>query len=208
MENNTTEICHQCMIIEESIHRAISYKEYRSLVEQHVQNGTSSGPVQNEGLAQYTQLNHSRMRRLDKTIAIDHSNLERLSEFKGRHTWLVITESWCGDAAQVLPIMNKVAELSSDIELKVVLRDEHPELMDEFLTHGSRSIPKLIAYDCEHHEIIAEWGPRPKEATDMVREYVGRYGNLSPEFKKDLQIWYNKDKGQSIIEELVDLLGD
>jgi len=194
------------MIVEDSIRHAISYQEYRNLVEEHVKNGTSTAPIQSEGLSQYTQLNHSRMRRLDKTITINDTSIARVNEFNERHTWLVITESWCGDAAQVLPIINKVSELTPEIDLKIVLRDDHPELMDEFLTNESRSIPKLIAYDREQRDVVGEWGPRPREATEMVRQQINEFGNLSPQFKKDLQIWYNKDKGQSTIEELVELI--
>jgi hypothetical protein len=190
----------------QTIENATSYQEYRELVSRHVQNGTSTGPNQTEALTQYTLLNDSRMRRLDKTTKIPDSDLDRISRFKGNQTWLVLTESWCGDAAQSLPIMNKIAELTEKIDLKVVLRDENLDLMNAFLTNGSQSIPKLIVIDTTTNDIIGEWGPRPSIATEMVNSYKSEHGSLSPEFKQDLQVWYNKDKGVNIAEDLTKLL--
>ncbi len=193
-------------LIKESLKTAISYKEYRELVSEHVQNGSSTGPIQTADLSQYTLLNDSRMRRLDKTTKVPMSILEKLEGFKKKVTWLVLTESWCGDAAQSMPVMNKMAEMASGIDFKVVLRDENPELMNAFLTNGGMSIPKLIAFDSETNQILGDWGPRPTYATQMVDLYKKEHGKLTPEFKQDLQVWYNKDKGQSIVEDLSGLL--
>ena len=189
-------------LIKESLKSAISYKEYRIMVSEHVQNGTSTGPNQTADLSQYTLLNDSRMRRLDRTTKISGSIQEKLEGFQEKVTWLVLTESWCGDAAQSMPVMNKMAEMASGIDFKVVLRDENPELMNAFLTNGGMSIPKLIAFNSETNEILGDWGPRPTMATQMVNSYKKEHGGLTPEFKQDLQVWYNKDKGQNIVEDL------
>ncbi len=206
MKNKIDTTLDKCLIIKQSNDHAISYSEYRKLVEDHVEKGTSTSPIQTEALTQFTLLNHSRMNRLDKTIKVADPVKEKFQNYDGRQIWLVIAESWCGDAAQVLPVINKLAELTAGIDLKIVLRDEHPELMGAFLTNGSRSIPKLIACDLGINEVIHEWGPRPREATQMVRDFISEFGSLTPEFKRDLQVWYNKDKGQSTIEELAGLL--
>ncbi|EPR73230.1 Thioredoxin [Winogradskyella psychrotolerans RS-3] len=105
-----------------------------------------------------------------------------------------------------MPIINKVAELNGNIDYKVVLRDENEALMDQFLTNGGKSIPKLIMLDTETNTVIDSFGPRPTVATNMVQAYKAEHGMLTPEFKEDLQRWYNKDKGQSTIEDLVGLL--
>ena len=77
--------------------------------------------------------------------------------------------------------------------------------MNEFLTNGSKSIPKLIVLD-ENHEVVNSWGPRPAEPTQMVANYKRKHGQLDAEFKKQLQIWYNKDKGKNTQEDLIKLL--
>jgi hypothetical protein len=78
--------------------------------------------------------------------------------------------------------------------------------MDAFLTNGTRSIPKLIVFDNLSHEIVGEWGPRPSEATSMAAEAKRNEGSLSKEFKQQLQGWYNRDKGATIMNEIVKLL--
>lgn len=193
-------------LIQKALESAISYPAYRIVVEKHVENGTSTGPVQTEALANYTLLNHSRMKRLDKTIKISEEIEEQFKNFGGSQTWLVLTESWCGDAAQSMPAMQKLADLAPHIDMKVVLRDEHLELMNAFLTNGSMSIPKLIMFDNDRQEVVGDWGPRPTLATQMVADYKKEHGILTPEFKQDLQVWYNKDKSQNVISDLSQLL--
>ncbi|NRA93169.1 MAG: thioredoxin family protein, partial [Psychroserpens sp.] len=107
-------------IIEESINRSISYEEYRSLVSKLVEEKSTSGNEKTEALANYTMLNERRMKRWDKTVRISEDLVERIKEFSRDITWLVITESWCGDAAHVIPVLNKIAELNSNIDLRLV----------------------------------------------------------------------------------------
>ena len=104
-----------------------------------------------------------------------------------------------------MPILNKIAESSSKIELKIVLRDENPELMNLYLTNGSKSIPKILIVDTQNN-VVNSWGPRPSIATKMVIDYKEQNGSLDVDFKKNLQIWYNKDKGENIEKELLELL--
>lgn len=167
----------------------------------------TSGLEQTEALINYTMLNDRRMKRWDKTIKIADNLTERISQLKTDMTWLVITESWCGDAAHVIPVLNKLALLNDGIDLRLVYRDEHLELMDQFLTNGNRSIAKVIMIDNQTKSVLATYGPRPSEATKMVNDYKVLHGQLTPEFKEDLQRWYNKDKGATVVLDLVNLLG-
>lgn len=192
-------------IIENSLKKAMSYKQYRLLVSKLIEEGKSTGDTQTEDLLSYSVLNDKRMSRLDKTIEISEEIKNKVKAVEKEQTWLVLTEGWCGDAAQNVPVINKIAEENSNINLQLVLRDENLELMDEFLTNGGRSIPKLIALD-ENHNVIGTWGPRPTEATVMVEEYKEKNGKLDAEFKKDLQIWYNKNKGKNTEQDLISLL--
>jgi len=203
---NTAEVRNTEELVEKSLMDSMTYKEYRILVSDHVQKRTSTGANQSKDLTQYTLLNDSRLRRLDKTSKVQADIFEKFENFRGNQTWLVITESWCGDAAQSLPIMNKLTEITEGISLKIVLRDEHPELMNAFLTNGSQSIPKIIVLDNEAHQLLGEWGPRPSIATEMVNLFKEKNGSLTSEFKQDLQVWYNKDKGENIAQDLVKLL--
>lgn len=192
-------------IITNSLQNAISYQEYRKLVSDLLANGKSTGHSQSETLLNYSLLNDRRMKRLDKTILLSEETIASVKDTKEPQTWLVLTEGWCGDAAQNLPVINKIAEENQHIDLKLILRDDNPELMDQFLTNGGRSIPKLIALDKDHN-VIGSWGPRPSIATEMVNTYKQEHGSLDADFKKDLQVWYNKDKGKNTQEDIVSLL--
>ncbi|RKF04201.1 thioredoxin-like protein [Tenacibaculum lutimaris] len=192
-------------IIEESLERALSYTEYRNLVSDLLTQGKSTGPNQSDDLLNYSKLNDKRMKRLDKTIQLTKETIAKIKDVKEPQTWLVLTEGWCGDAAQNIPVIHKIAAENPNINFKLVLRDENLELMDEFLTNGGRSIPKLIALNKEN-EVINTWGPRPTMATQMVADYKARKGSLDAEFKEDLQVWYNKNKGENTQEDIVSML--
>ena len=191
--------------IEKSLENSISYQDYRLLMQQLLAEGKSTGPNQSEELTNYSLLNESRMKRLDKTIKIADEIASEIQKIEETQTWLIITESWCGDAAQNLPVIHKMAELNENIQLKLVLRDENLALMDVFLTNNSRSIPKLIILDSDLN-VINTWGPRPSIATKMVIDYKGKNGSLDAAFKQDLQVWYNKNKGENLQNDLIELL--
>ena len=194
-------------IIETNTQTQFSYSDYRQLVSELVENKSTTGNDTSEAMVNYTMLNDRRMKRWDKTIKISEDKQQRIKCFKGNVTWLVLTESWCGDAAHVIPVINKVAELNKNIDLKLVLRDENDDLMNQFLTNGGKAIPKLIMIDNSTGNVVDTYGPRPTEATKLVNDYKAQHGKLTPEFKEELQHWYNKDKGQSTVNDLLQLLG-
>ena len=193
-------------IIDKSLKTARSYDEYKSLVSDLMKEGKSTGPVQNESRANYTKLNNQRMKRLDKQTRLSEEAVNVAVKVNKDFTWLVLTESWCGDAAQTLPVINKFSEANKNIDLKVVLRDENDELMDKFLTNGSKSIPKLIVIENNSKEVVSSWGPRTEKATRMIQEYKEKHGKVDDIIKKDLQVFYNQDKGKQIEKEMVSLL--
>lgn len=195
-------------LIKTSLKKSMSYQDYLTIVEKMVEEQSTTGNEKTEALVDYTMLNDRRMKRWNKTIKVSDEVKEKAAHFKGDITWLVLTESWCGDAAHVMPAINKVAELSDNIDFKVVLRDENEALMNQFLTNGGKAIPKLIMIDNHTNEVINTYGSRPTEATKLVNDYKAKHGQLTPEFKEDLQRWYNKDKGQNAIADLTALLTD
>ncbi|SEP93280.1 Thiol-disulfide isomerase or thioredoxin [Hyunsoonleella jejuensis] len=193
-------------IIKRSLDKAMSYDDYTVLMNTLVENDATTGTEQTEALVAYTKLNARRMKRWDKTLKITSEAQQSITGISKKLTWLVITESWCGDAAHVVPVLNKLSELNDNIDFKIVLRDENLELMDMFLTNGGRAIAKLIIIDNETGQVLNTFGPRPSKATALVNNYKAEHGVLTPEFKEDLQLWYNKDKGQNIIEDIALIL--
>ena len=193
--------------IEEGLKKAISYTSYRKLISDLIASGKSSGPIQSEDLLNYSKLNDRRMTRLDKTIQLSQETLLGLKKIDNPITWLVLTEGWCGDAAQTLPVISKIADESDLITLKIIFRDEHEQLMSQFLTNGGKSIPKLLVLNSQN-KVLNTWGPRPNTATKMVQDYKNKYGQLDAAFKQQLQVWYNKDKGVNIQKNMIGLLSN
>jgi hypothetical protein len=191
-------------LINKSLVNSLSYNEYKALVTNLLGNNESTTKNGSEDLVSYSKLNNSRMKRLDKTTKLDDSVVNKFSSIDKKITWVVLSEGWCGDAAQNLPVINKLAETNSNINLRIVLRDENPELMNEFLTNGNQAIPKLI--QLENEKVTKTWGPRPTIATKMVVDYKSKHGQLDADFKKDLQVWYNKNKSENVIEDLSELI--
>lgn len=192
-------------LIENALKDAVDYLSYRNMVKHWAETTSNSGPQKTEALANYTQLNHRRMKRWDKTLKLDAESMAAL-KLSRKITWLVITESWCGDASPSLPVMNKMAQAMDNLDLKIVFRDENLGLMNEFLTNSAMSIPKLIMLDTNTYHVLGAWGPRSKVPTQMVKDYKKQHGNVGAELKEDLQNWYNKNKGLDVYDDLMGLL--
>ncbi len=192
--------------IKNSLENSISYDAYRILMQHLVETQATTGVDQNEALINYTMLNAKRMKRWDKTVKVSEEIKQKITALDKKVTWLIITESWCGDAAHVIPVLNKLADLNPNITFRLVERDKNLDLIDMFLTNGGRAIAKLIMLDDETGEVLNTFGPRPSEATALVNAYKAEHGKLTPEFKQDLQVWYNKNKGQNIINDITAML--
>jgi hypothetical protein len=194
-------------IVAKALFNSHSYSEYRKLVTDLLSEGKSTGNTQSESLTHYTSLNEARMNRLEKTIKIAEETIEKLRDLDHHYIWLVISEGWCGDAAQILPIINKMAlESNKKIDLRIVLRDENDELMSQYLTNGGRAIPKVVVICKEAGIVRADWGPRPKGATELLAAYKKEFGVIDDKIKTDLQLWYLADKGISVQEELLEIM--
>lgn len=194
------------LIIEKSLSRSCTYQAYRNFVTSLLKEGKSTGNEQSDALKHYSELNEARMNRLDKTIKITAEYTQELNQLQGEYIWLVISEGWCGDAAQILPVIHKMAELSEKIDLKIVFRDENEVLMNMFLTNGTKSIPKLIILDKKTLEILGDFGPRPQEAKKLILDYKAKNGIVDETAKTNLQLWYLHDKGLSVQKEIMDIM--
>lgn len=191
-------------ISKEVVQGSFTWEDYLSLCENLVAENKSTGPVQTVEHTHYSSLNLSRMKRVFKTFKASDEAAIQFSETP-RQLWLLITESWCGDAAQIAPVMARLVALSPTIQFRIIIRDEHLDIMDLFLTNGGRAIPKLIGLNPDTFEVNWHWGPRPKGAIDVVTRCKNE-GLEKEQIALALQEWYNQDKGISITEELTDLV--
>ncbi len=190
------------------IEKSMTFTEYIKLIDDLLLDGKTTGGIQSDAMFNYGKLNRQRMHRLEKTVKLNDSLVEKAKKIERKMIWLIVTEGWCGDAAQNLPTIEKIAaENPENIETRYVLRDENLELMDSFLTDNARSIPKLIALDAKTLETIGTWGPRPKAAMDYYHELKNQ-GLEKPQIMENLQRWYLQDKEKSLQSEFEVLLSE
>lgn len=194
-------------ITNEHIKNGFAYDEFRQMGKDLLAQNKTTGSNHSEGYMHYSKLNDHRMDRLDKTVTINDEVITALKSIKRPMVWVVLSELWCGDAAQNVPVLAKMADASKNkVRLSLLLRDENPEVMDAYLTNGGKSIPKLIALDAETREELFTWGPRPREAQQILIDFRAAGSPADVDYKKDIQIWYIKNHAQGLQSEFLDLI--
>jgi len=118
---------------------------------------------------------------------------------------LVISEDWCGDASNTVPVIARLAEQVDGIEMRVVKRDDNLELMDAFLTGTARSIPLVVILDAENR-VVGRWGPRPGELQAFVLREKAAGLRSSSEIYRDVRQWYARDKGETTLREILAII--
>jgi hypothetical protein len=191
-------------IIDKSIKEVgLSYKSFMEVFTNQVENPNFDNP---EELKHYEnrKLNLHRTQKWMKTFYPSQELVDAVSSISTPQTWMVITETWCGDSAQNTPIIIKAASLSNKTNLRFVFRDENLDIMDCYLTNGSRSIPKLVVFDENDNELF-QWGPRPVEAQNLMMRRKSE-GIEKSEIIKELHLWYAKNRGIDVENELIELI--
>ena len=195
------------MNLSDKIKIGISYNEYFSTFEDLVAKELTSGVKQSEFLTEYTKQNLARMKTIDKIVSINPLLEETVKKVKLSLHFLVISEAWCGDVAQNLPVINKIISLREDWQMHIVWRDENMDLMNNYLTNGAISIPKVIIINAEDFSELAVWGPRPAPAQQMVMDYKkDNKGIEYMDFVSSIHAWYTEDRGETLQAEWIDIL--
>lgn len=185
---------------------SFSYHDFFKLVEKIVNKEFDVNGKNKKQLHEFIKINFQRLGRIYKTVKINDKLHDLISKLDTPQHWIVITESWCGDSAQSLPILAKIAELSDEnIKLEIILRDDNPDIMEKYLTNGSKSIPKLVAFDEMGIELFT-WGPRPKPAQRLFELWKASKELDWDGFEMQLHKWYALDKGETVQNEIFELL--
>ena len=197
------------------IQNSIGYGEYHTFVENFLSQSHYLSLKSIEIDTHNTRLNLIRMERLDKTARMTAQTRLQMAAIRTPMIWLSIVEAWCGDVAQILPAIQKMASLNDKVEHRLIFRDQYPEIMDAFLTNGTRSIPMVILLDKASLKVLGHWGPRPSELQAFVLENIQQINAIKDEqqqkssyaeFLTKTQRWYAKDKTYSTQKEFLDLL--
>ena len=195
----------QTVITKAHLDKAMSYEEYTRLTEQLLSENKTTGTDHSEKMLGYTRLNMQRMKKWDKIAEVDEALRDKILAIDKTQYWVVLVEAWCGDVAQNLPIIQKIAALNPSIELRLLLRDENPEVMDQYLTNGGKAIPKMVILDGETLEELNTWGPRPMPVQEMLQEF--KSGQITYEaFAEKAHAWYAKDRTHTVQKEFLALL--
>lgn len=163
-------------------------------------------PYNNPDYLNYTRLNWSRQQRWLKVGILNPELTNAIEKISKPQLWTVITEAWCGDASHTIPFLHRLSELNSLIKVDYQLRDSPPFLIDQYLTNGTKSIPKIIIADASNRD-LATWGPRPAECQKLYLQMVKDHVEMS-EKKIALQKWYNDDKGESFQLEFLVIINE
>jgi hypothetical protein len=190
----------------ERLATAYTYSTYRQLIDNLMAEGKTTGPQQSLQLLEYAGLNVQRMQRIDKTVRVQPELAAAAAGLQHNYIWLIITEGWCGDAAQVVPVLEAVAQASGGhLTTRYLLRDENLDLIDQYLTAGSRAIPKVLVLRADTLAEVTTWGPRPAPAHELVMRLKAE-GMAHDDFIKELHTWYAHDRTQTTQQELLALL--
>jgi hypothetical protein len=194
------------VISPERLATAYSYASYRQLIDEALAQGKTTGPQQSDELTAYTTLNVQRMSRLDKTVKLLPELATAAASLSASYSCLIITEGWCGDAAQIVPVIEAVAQASAGhLRTAYLLRDDNLDLADEYLTNGSRSIPKLVVLRADTLTEVLHWGPRPAEAQALITRLKAE-GMAHDDFIREVHAWYAHDRTQATQRELLALV--
>ena len=178
----------------------LSYAAYREKIDKLFAENLVTGHEQRADYLEYTKMNQQRMSRWDKHFVPSEEIASLVSHISRPQHWIMITEGWCGDSAQIIPAAVKIAALNPKVTTTLFLRDENPDLMNLFLTGGKRSIPIIAALD-EEGRIIWKWGPRPVEGQKIIDD-VKSSGEDIHMAKERLQLWYARNKQEALMKEL------
>jgi hypothetical protein len=153
-------------------HDGWTYEEYMTHWKDTVANGISADMSKSERkMLHYKQYNLERTHRVHEAYTPSDALQEAVRAIESPQLWMVLTEPWCGDSAYNLPVIAEAAALSANVSLRILPRDEHLDIMDQYLTNGGRSIPKLVAFGPEGGELFT-WGPRPDELQAFRQQLI------------------------------------
>ncbi|PKL83478.1 MAG: thioredoxin family protein [Ignavibacteriae bacterium HGW-Ignavibacteriae-3] len=192
--------------IDKRVHEGLTFEQYMGKFKAEAEKEETADLSDEEKEdRKMTYLNYQRSTRILRTYNADNELVNLITNISSPMIWMVISEMWCGDSAQNLPYLAKMAEINPLIQLRIIMRDSNPDIMDLFLTNGdSRSIPKLVAFD-EYGNELFQWGARPKEAQELVSK-LKIEGMEKKNYLQQLHLWYGRDRGKTLEKEFSDIL--
>jgi hypothetical protein len=185
-------------------HRGLTFQEYIAVTRERAEQAVEGLPAEVAERIESTKVNLQRMQRIVNSHRVSEDLCILLRRNQRPQLWMVLTEPWCGDSSQCLPLIAVMAEQNELIELRILLRDANLDVMDLYLTDGKRGIPLLVAFDGAGEEIF-RWGPRPKPA-QAVFEEAKSAGLEKVDILARMHRFYGRDRGRAVEGEFRRLL--
>lgn len=183
----------------------LTYEEYLAVTHERGEQDVTGLPEEEAEKIEYTKLNLHRMQRIKRTYEVSEELRQLIERVETPQLWMVLTEPWCSDSAQCLPFIAAMSELNDKIDLRMLLRDDNLDVMDLYLTNGSRGVPLLVSFDSDGAELF-RWGPRPKPAQEVFNQ-AKIEGIEKPKLLERILLFYGRDRGRAIEAEFIALLG-
>lgn len=179
---------------------AITFEAYLAEAESRINH-----PIEGDDHQEFYELGLQRMNRALKTFKVDEDQLNTLKSKNFTGKILLISEPWCGDASATVPTVSEFFK-AGNVETKIFLRDSDPSLINQFLTNGTQSIPKVLILN-DDFSVKNVWGPRPAYGLELLKKFKENPEVYTKdEFHNDLQVYYAKNKGKDAIGEILELI--
>ncbi|WP_046226088.1 thioredoxin family protein [Paenibacillus dauci] len=118
-----------------------------------------------EGMTQNKEAFHDGHTLFNWTDLEDHEFFKLLQHRDDLRS-IIIAADWCGDVVRNIPVVFRAFEEAA-IPTRVLILEEHQDVMDEYLTMGGRSVPIVIITDTGGH-VLGQWGPRPQHVQELM----------------------------------------
>lgn len=182
----------------------MNWEEYIQLFEDILSSKSKPSPYDDAHYLNYAKLNITRIKRWVKKGTISPENIAKLEAIDKPLNWILITEPWCGDASQISPFIYLLSQTNTNFNLQIMLRDSEKSEINNYLTNGSKAIPKLIIRDENGNDLFV-WGPRTVNCHNYFLQ-LKESEIPETEQKAKLQEWYNQDAGVSFQSEFLQKL--
>ena len=190
------------LITQAVLDKALTFNQYLDLTKSIIESENPTGLYAKESTLRYTKSNWERINKTLAETKISQRLYNLLSELKEEWVWLVLSEPWCGDASWGVPALYLFASSSDKIDFRIILRDEHLDIMSAYQTNGGNSIPKFVCFRKSDMKELGTWGPRPAFLHNLVMQWKNEPGHDFKESVRLLHAWYEEDMSKSIDEEL------
>ncbi len=164
---------------------------------------TESTYVQWLGDAEFVE-NVQRMEGIRKAVQLSPTDVERLEAVSRPVYVFAFAEDWCGDVVRHVPVLQKIADRCSNIVVKYVTREQHPEIFVRFLTNGGEAIPRFVFLSADFVE-CGNWGPMPERGKELIARGKA-CGDVGSARQKVAELYAEDSEYRQVIDELLTLI--